>query len=89
MRQEAEQNNLDHVIQGYALFQHYNGNKIPYVFNFFDRVMTVNIIYFWEKPAGFIKDLYRVLRPGGICVIAFVNGNFMKNLPFINSGFSL
>lgn len=89
MRQEAEQNNLDHVKQGHALFQFYNGSKIPYVFNFFDRIMTVNTIYFWKNPKEFIKDLYRVLRPGGICVISFVNGNFMKKLPFINSDFSL
>lgn len=89
MCHQAEKNNVNYVKKRRASFQYTSGDKIPYVFNFFDRIVTVNTIYFWEKPVEFLKDIYRVLKPEGICVLTFVDGDFMKDLPFVNSSFTL
>ncbi|GAA3516311.1 class I SAM-dependent methyltransferase [Aquimarina addita] len=89
MTEEAVRINKKYVKSGRALFQHYNGNKIPYVLNFFDRIITVNTIYFWEKPDVFLKEINRVLKPKGHFVLTFVDKKCMEGLPFVNSVFSL
>lgn len=83
MKQEAERINHQYMQNRQALFQLYNGAEIPYVLNFFDRVLTVNTIYFWENPVAVLKEIYRVLKPGGICIIAYANRTFMKELSFV------
>lgn|SRR5690606_14069186 len=89
MEEEARMNNKSFIADNRALFSHYDGQKIPYVHNLFDRILTVNTIYFWERPVVFLNELHRVLKPEGICVITFVEGNFMKKLPFVDGSFKL
>lgn len=89
MEDEAKKNNEHFIADNRALFTHYAGENIPYVRNFFDRILTVNTIYFWERPVAFLNELHRVLKSGGTCVITFVEGNFMKNLPFVDTSFKL
>lgn len=89
MVNEANRNNETFVSERKALFQLYDGCKIPYVHNFFDRIMTVNTIYFWKDPKEFLVELHRVLKPKGTCVITFADADFMKNLPFVNDDFQL
>lgn len=89
MEDEAKRNNESFIVDNRALFSHYDGESIPYVHSFFDRILTVNTIYFWERPVTFLNELHRVLKPGGICVIAFVEGHFMKKLPFVDGSFKL
>lgn len=59
-----------------------NGNDIDFPANSFDKIFTVNTIYFWEKPAAYAEEIYRVLKPGGRLCIAFADKDFMKQLPF-------
>lgn len=39
----------------------------------FDRVLTVQTVYFWTDPRAVLDELHRVLRPDGRVVIAFVD----------------
>jgi len=89
MEDEARRINEGFIADNRALFAHYDGESIPYVHNFFDRILTVNTIYFWERPVTFLNELHRVLKPGGICVVTFVEGNFMKELTFVDTSFKL
>jgi len=46
----------------------------------FDKVCTVNTIYFWESlDAGFV-EIRRVLRPGGLAVIGFLPKEHMDRM---------
>jgi SAM-dependent methyltransferase len=83
MYKEAKRINLSYVNKGHALFRVYDGVNVPYVHNFFHKIVTVNTLYFWEYPIDFLKEMYRVLRPGGTCVVAFVDRSSMKDLPFV------
>lgn len=89
MIKEAREKNREYVTRKSALFSEYDGETIPYVPNLFDRILTVNTIYFWERPKEFLGELHRVLKPGGICVITFVEGHFMEKLPFVDTSFQL
>lgn len=79
MQQQAVTINAKYVKKMMASFQIYDGQKVPYVLNFFDRIITVNTIYFWENPSALLNDIYRVLKPNGIFVVSFAKSSFMKN----------
>lgn len=79
--EEAQIQNKHFITEKNALFSYYDGQNIPYVHNFFDRVLTINTIYFWKEPNAFLEELYRVLKPGGRCVITFLAGDEVKKTP--------
>ena len=83
MKDEAERINIGSIKKKKALFQLYNGVDICYVSNFFDKILTVNTIYFLENPLLFLEEMYRVLKPKGKFVLTFANGSFMEKLPFV------
>ncbi len=89
MKNEAEQNNAGYVASGQAEFKLYDGEMIPHPQNRFDKIMTVNTVYFWTKPVSLLKEIYRVLKPEGTVIIAFAEKSFMQNLPFVQSKFKL
>lgn len=83
MKEEAEKINEASINNRQALFQIYNGCNIPYVCSFFDKILTVNTIYFIESPVKFLNEMYRVLKPNGVFVLTFADRGFMKQLPFV------
>lgn len=40
--------------------------SMPFMDNSFDRIVTVESFYFWPDPAENLKEVFRVLRPGGV-----------------------
>lgn len=53
----------------------------------FDRVMTVNTVYFWpELPIG-LGEVLRVLSPGGRFVASVVSGRTLRKMGFADEGF--
>ncbi|MGO4772436.1 class I SAM-dependent methyltransferase [Flavobacterium sp. W22_SRS_FK3] len=89
MFQEARQINRNFVSQKQAFFSIYDGNVIPYEDDFFDKIFTVNTIYFWQDPEKLLSEIYRVLKPKGILCITFAEESFMKQLPFTKYKFEL
>ncbi|MEN1785232.1 MAG: class I SAM-dependent methyltransferase [Bacteroidota bacterium] len=89
MVQEAMEFNSEFIHARQASFELYDGNRIPFVNSFFDRILTVNTIYFWDLPQHFLNELYRVLKPGGVLVITCVEAKTMLDLPFVDSSFEL
>jgi arsenite methyltransferase len=45
--------------------------SLPFSDGVFDRVATVNTIYFWSDPARGLREVERVLKPGGRFTIGF------------------
>lgn len=66
----------------------YSGLIIPFPKDKFDKIFTVNTLYFWEKPVVFLNEIHRVLAPGGKLSIAFVSKKTMAELAFTQYGFS-
>jgi len=83
MQQKAAHINAAYIKKRVALFKVYDGQKVPYVLGFFDRILTVNTLYFWPNPVSFLKETYRLLKPNGIFIVTFAKSSFMKTLPFV------
>lgn len=89
MKEAAAKINATLVKQKQAQFLHYTGDFFPLKDVFFDKIVTVNTLYFWENPFITLLEIYRVLKPGGICNITYSHKDFMKNLPFVEYDFEL
>lgn len=85
MKSEAERFNSKEQVA----FHLYDGHKIPFKDHYFQKALTVNTIYFWKDPLATLKEVERVLQPGGIFCIGFAQKQFMEILPFTKYGFDL
>lgn len=61
--------------------------EIPVWDESFDKICTVNTLYFWKDPIMALKEVYRVLKKGGIAVIAFRPFKKGQTLDFSKYGF--
>lgn len=72
-----------------ARFYHYDGTAVPENLKGFDKIFTVNTIYFWEQPEKLLQNLKNSLTEKGLIYITFADGDFMKSqLPFTKYGFN-
>jgi ubiquinone/menaquinone biosynthesis C-methylase UbiE len=49
-----------------------DANSLPYDDAAFDKVCGTNVIYFWTDPVATVRELRRVLRPGGTLALAYL-----------------
>jgi ubiquinone/menaquinone biosynthesis C-methylase UbiE len=88
MTTEAASYCLNNNLESQTKFQLYDGVNVPFADNSFDKIFTVNTIYFWNDSLHLLNELHRVLKPDGICCIAFVDERTMNTLPFTAYGFT-
>lgn len=69
--------------------QWYEGKSLPFNPSTFDKIMTINTIYFWDSLSSMFVRLFEVLKPQGQLNIGYAQKSFMENLPFTPFGFSL
>lgn len=86
---EAEKINQDFITKGKVHFQLTDGITLPFDDGLFDKIFTVNTIYFWTNPSKYLNEIKRTLKPKGTSTICFADKTFMKNLPFTPYGFTL
>jgi ubiquinone/menaquinone biosynthesis C-methylase UbiE len=77
------------VERGQALFLVGEAGSLPFPKGQFDKVLTVNTIYFWEQPEAVLAGLYRVLKPSGTLLIGLWPKASMQHYPFVSYGFWL
>jgi ubiquinone/menaquinone biosynthesis C-methylase UbiE len=87
MHNEAKKLNKEFEIQ--ADFVLYEGKKLPFQDKTFDKIFTVNTVYFWKEPVAFLNEIYRVLRDNGTFVLTFGQREFMEKLPFTQYNFTM
>lgn len=87
MHNEAKR--LNEAFKDQADFVLYDGEKLPFEDKTFDKIVTVNTVYFWNQPVDYLNEIYRVLKKTGTFVLTFGQREFMKTLPFTPFGFTL
>lgn len=63
--------------------------RLPFDDLSFDRVVSVNTVYFWSAPEQGLAELFRVLERGGRVVVSMRRPELMRRLPFTRYGFTL
>ncbi len=48
-----------------------SASAIPYPDEIFDKVCSINNVYFWAALADDLREVYRILRAGGLLALAF------------------
>jgi ubiquinone/menaquinone biosynthesis C-methylase UbiE len=89
MVQEAKKKNQTFIHQSIVHIKHGTSDQIPFENNYFDKVYTVNTIYFWQHPENDLKEMLRVLKPGGKLLISFVSKKRMEKIAFTKYQFRL
>jgi len=87
MQHEAKR--LNENFKSQADFILYEGRKLPFEDEVFDKIFTVNTVYFWDNPVEFLNEIYRVLKNTGTFVLTFAQRDFMEKLPFTKFNFKL
>lgn len=89
MHKTAINLNAESIDNNKAKFILYTGESFPFDYGYFDKIMTVNTIYFWENPEYFLTEIWRILKNNGTVSIVFGLKNYMEKLPFTKYGFKL
>lgn len=79
----------DNSFKEQATFKLYDGVNIPFNANCFDRIMSVNTIYFWSEPEKLLNEIARTLKQDGCFVLTYAEKDFMKTLPAVGQKFNL
>ncbi len=89
MVEESKRINAEWINSGQAKFVLCNAEALPLENAAFNKIFTINTIYFWDDAAKILNEIKRVLQPKGKLIIALRPKRQMKNYPFIKYGFSL
>ena len=84
---EATSFNQSLIGAGRAALHFAAAGSLPCADASIDRVVTVNVIYFWPEPVHEISEIRRVLRPDGMSVIAATDVASAAAYPFARAEF--
>lgn len=70
MHRHALRRHRDLVREGRLQFFLGNSERLPFV-DPFDKAYAVHTVYFWKEPLDHLREIRRVLKPGGLFVLGF------------------
>ena len=89
MVQEAQRINTSWIKANQAAFILGSSEHLPFADQQFSKILSVNTLYFWNPLAAHLREIVRVLQPGGRLIVGFGSRDFMQHLPFAQHGFNL
>jgi ubiquinone/menaquinone biosynthesis C-methylase UbiE len=89
MVKTATKINKNSIKEGRVQIEQGEVEKIPFSNGMFDKIFTVNTIYFWSDPILGLQEIKRVLKPGGRLAITFRSKEIMSQRTSDEYDFSL
>jgi ubiquinone/menaquinone biosynthesis C-methylase UbiE len=71
MLKMASQRNRKAIAGGLVRLDLGDSASLPYPSQSFDRAVSVHTLYFWPEPLDHLREIQRVLKPGGRLVLGF------------------
>jgi ubiquinone/menaquinone biosynthesis C-methylase UbiE len=66
---QARRRNHRALIAGRVRLVAADAARLPFAGGSFERLLSVNAVYFWPQPLAALGEMYRVLRPGGLLAL--------------------
>ncbi len=89
MVEMARETNLENVSNNKLTLMLGNSDSIPFPDQSFNKVFCNMVIYFWDQPKKHLKEIKRVLKPGGVFYTGMRTHESMMVFPFVEYGFNL
>jgi ubiquinone/menaquinone biosynthesis C-methylase UbiE len=89
MVKEAISANKEFINNHQAKFFLASADALPFESPTFNKVFTVNTLYFWDNPPLVLNEIKRVLKPEGQLLIAFRPRWAMEQYAFTQYGFTM
>lgn len=82
MLDQARKRNADAIRSGRVYLKQCEFDRIPLSDASVDKILAVNVIYFWNDVAKVLQEVRRVLRPGGLLSIYATDASAMRHWKF-------
>jgi len=89
MCKEAAGFNARHVESGQLTIKCEDAQKMSYPDGYFDKVFSLNNLYFWEPAGTLTAEIRRVLKKGGRLYLSYTPGSILKKLDCTQEVFNL
>jgi len=77
----AQKKNRNHINKGKVRILLGDFDEVSFDDNCFDKIFSVNTIYFWKNPDITISKICRILKPEGKLFIGFHDKSEMEKMP--------
>lgn len=81
--------NQEFINSGQAKFFLASADSLPFESPSFNKIFTVNTLYFWENPPLILNEIKRVLKSEGQLLIAIRPKAIMEQYAFTQYGFTM
>lgn len=88
MLKQASKVNKRHILHGKVKLQLGECSRLPYDNDTFDKLCSINTLYFWKEPDKYFREMFRVIKQGGKIAIGFRDDKQMSSLKLSNDIFS-
>ena len=80
MLKQASRVNKHHISHGKVRLQRGECKTLPYENESFNKLCSINTLYFWKDPDKYFLEMFRVIKPGGTIAIGFRDDKQMSSL---------
>jgi ubiquinone/menaquinone biosynthesis C-methylase UbiE len=75
----AEKRNEKYISDGKVKILKGNFDEVAFEKNTYDKICTINTIYFWKEPKKTAEKIARILKPGGKFITAFEDNKQLQD----------
>ncbi len=88
MLKQASKVNKQHISIGRVKLHKGDCTVLPFNNESFNKLCSINTLYFWKEPEKHFSEMFRVMKRGGMVVIGFRDDKQMSNLSLSEDIFS-
>jgi ubiquinone/menaquinone biosynthesis C-methylase UbiE len=85
----AQKKNRSHINSKMVIIRQGDFEELIFKDNYYDKILSVNTIYFWKDPTVIISKIFDLLKPKGMLVLGFHDKSEMERMNLSESIFKL